>query len=188
MDSNKQGGTVVDERIKEMLEVNKKQKEFYESMEEYMSTENAEGDSFINRAWSRIRGRFHGSMAEFGIYESFGNLHKEWLGDLSEKAVFDLGCYDGNPLTIEIADKASEYYGIDLSQPAVNTLNKKLADAGVQNAKAESVDFLSPEFQELHKNKWDVVYAHSVAHHFEHFELFLENVKNILKPDGFVIT
>ena len=188
MNTNKQGGTVVDERLKEMLEVNKKQKEFYESMQEYMNTENAEGDSFINRGWSRVRARFHQSMAEFGLYDDLSRLHTEWVGDLTGRKVFDLGCYDGYPGTIKMAVEAEEYYGIDLSEPAINVLNKKLKEAGAPNAKAESVDFLSPEFQEKHKNKWDVVYAHAVAHHFEHFELFLENVKNIMKDDGIVVT
>ena len=177
-----------EQKLQEMLNVNVKQKEFYESMEEYMNVENTEGDSLVNRIWSRIRGRFHGSMAEFGIYEAFGDMHKVWLGDLSNKDLLDLGCYDGNPLTIDIARQTKSYFGIDLSEPAINTLNQKLQKAGVKNAKAAAVDFLTPEFQNKYKNKFDIIYAHSVAHHFEHFDVFLEAVKNVLKPGGQVIT
>lgn len=60
----------------EIIEVNKKQKEFY----------NVKKKNFATQIWSNIR---HGLLAnirkEIGISNQVYALHKEWLGDLAEK-------------------------------------------------------------------------------------------------------
>ncbi|MCF8267088.1 MAG: class I SAM-dependent methyltransferase [Ignavibacteriales bacterium] len=107
------------------------------------------------------------------------------MGNLSNKNVLDLGCFSGNPLSLEIAAKAKTYLGVDLSQKAIEELNGKLKNAGLTNAEAKSVDFLSPEFGD---DKFDIIYAHSVMHHFKHFDVFIEKLSRHLKPGGRVIS
>jgi SAM-dependent methyltransferase len=104
---------------------------------------------------------------------------------LSGKKVLDLGCYQGNSLSLFIAERAESYLGVDLSRPAIDRLRAKLEARGLKHAQARAVDFLDPNFTE---SGFDVIYAYSVAHHFRHFELFLKVLAAKLAPGGIVVT
>ena len=175
-----------DQRVAKMLSINKKQKAFYEKIE--IKTINDE-ENFIAKTWGKIRHRIHHDAAgDLRVWTDLYDKHWEWMGDLSDKSLLDLGCYIGNPLSLQIAEKSGDYFAIDLSEKAINVYKDTLQKAKLKNARAEAVDFLSPAFQEKYKDHFDIVYAHSVAHHFEHFDVFLENLSNVLKPGGKVIT
>jgi len=172
-------------QLQEMQAINKQQKAFYEIKEGYTISPER---NFLSKTWVRIRNKAHTAAADFGMYHNLYRIHREWLGDLADSNLLDLGCYSGNPLSLEIAEKSKSYLGIDLSESAIKLLDGKLKEKNVSNARAEAVDFLSDEFQQKYKGHFDVVYAHSVAHHFKHFELFLEYLANVLSPNGIVIS
>ena len=175
-----------DQRVAKMLMINKQQKAFYEKVE--IKTINDE-ENFIAKIWGKIRHKVHHDAAgDLKVWTDLYQLHWEWMGDLTKQSVLDLGCYIGNPLSLDIAKKSKSYYAIDLSEKAIHLFQQTLAQQQIPNATAEAIDFLSPEFQNRYKESFDIVYAHSVAHHFEHFDVFLENLSNILKPGGMVIT
>lgn len=168
-----------------MLQINKRQKSFYESEEEMLLESKGNKATQIWRKMRRSQQRYREML---GIDELVYKKHWEWLGDLSDKKVLDLGCYSGNPKSLDIAKKSKSYLGIDLSEPAINLLKENLEAAQIPNARAESVDFLEADFQGKYKNHFDVIYAHSVAHHFKYFDAFLECVDNCLAEDGIVVT
>lgn len=168
-----------------MLDINKRQKAFYESEEEM--TLASKGNK-MTQIWRKMRRAQQEYRKTLGIDHTVHEKHWEWMGDLSDKHVLDLGCYSGNELSLEIAEKSKTYLGIDLSAPAIDVLKKDLEERQISHAKAEAVDFLHEDFQNKYKNHFDVIYAHSVAHHFEYFEVFLECVKNCLSENGKVIT
>lgn len=89
--------------------------------------------------------------------------------------------HEKNPY-LDSGGKASDL-GIDLSERAIDSLNRDLKAAGLHGPrmKAEEVDFLSPDFDEA---GFDVVYAKSVLHHFEHLGTRLEVLRAKLAPDG----
>lgn len=160
--------------LEESLEINKKQKEFYNTKKKNSAT----------KIWSYLRGKLLSDFRkELNISEQVYNQHKEWLGDLSDKKVLDLGCYAGNYLSLYLAEHSKSYLGVDLSDKAIGQLNEKLS--GFPNATAESIDFLSPEFTE---KDFDIIYAYGVLHHFENLDLLIGKLKEKLAPNAYIVT
>ena len=155
-------------------EVNKKQKEFYENKKK----------NFVTKIWSYFRnGLLNRIRQNIGVQDEIYQLHKNWLGDLSNKKVLDLGCYEGNSLSYYLASNSAKYIGIDLSEKGIDILNQKFKS--LPNAFGVSADFLSPEFKE--KN-FDVIYAYGVLHHFQNTNEIIEKLKEKLNPDGKIIS
>lgn len=166
----------------EILEVNKQQKEFYDAE----SSDRQKHRNFISNIWANTRnGLLHDFRKEFDIRDRVYEEHKVWFGDLSDKRVLDLGCYAGNFLSMHVARQAKEYVGIDLSDHAIDKLNKKLIAENLTNAKAISVDFFSDDFKE---GPFDLIYAMGVLHHFENFELLADRLNEKLAPGGMIIS
>ena len=174
-----------DPEIQRMLSVNQAQKRFYENRHD---AELRSRGNRLTRAWRRLRRIQQAFRKELGIDDDVNRLHLEWLGDLSQKSVLDLGCYEGNDLSVDIARASSSYLGIDLSSSAIQVLRGKLHKEEISNAEARALDFLSSDFQETYRGKFDVIYAQSVAHHFQYFDVFLRCARNVLSQDGIVVT
>lgn len=158
----------------EILETNQKQKEFYNYKKKNTAT----------KIWSFLREKTLKQMRrKIGILDESYDLHKKWFGDLSNKKVLDLGCFEGNHLSLYLAEHSKEYIGLDLSDLAIAKLNEKLA--GIPHAKAVSVDFLSDEFAD---KDFDIIYAYGVLHHFPNVDLLIAKLQEKLAPNGFVIS
>ena len=163
----------------EILELNKRQKEFYNS-------ETHPQKNFASKLWSNFRnGALSDFRKKFDIKDRVYAEHKIWLGDISDKKILDLGCLRGNALSIYMAQNAKEYIGIDLSDVAIASLQKNIEKSNCKNARAIAVDFLSPEF---HQTDFDIIYAYGVLHHFENFDLLVAKLKEKLKSGGTIIS
>lgn len=164
----------------DILEINKRQKEFY-------NTEGAKSKkNFASKLWSNFRnGALSDFRKKFDIKDRVYDEHKLWLGDLADKKILDLGCLRGNALSLYMAENAKEYIGIDLSDVAIAHLQKRIEDRQFYNARALAVDFLSPEFPQ---QDFDVIYAYGVLHHFENFDLLISKLKEKLKIGGIIIS
>lgn len=163
-----------------MLSTNQRQTEFYD---EHGHNLNKSSSGIASRVWGWARNRMKDYRRETGIKDAIRNFQKESLGDLTGKRVLDLGCYDGNSMSIHMAKSCDSYLGVDLSSKAITKLNEKLSD--YPNAEGMAVDFLSPDFQ---PQPFDVIYANSVMHHFEHFDAFLSVLRSHLAPGGYVVS
>lgn len=165
--------------LESTLETNKAQKEYYNSTEKKKR-------NFPSRIYARLRnGMLSDFRAKYSIKQKVYDQHKEWLGNLEDKKVLDLGCLRGNALSLYMAKNSKEYWGIDLSDVAIAELNTKLVGSGMENAKAVAADFLSPEFEE---SEFDIIYAYGVLHHFENFDLLLSKLEEKLATNGVVIS
>lgn len=166
--------------VNETIELNKKQKEFYNT------TEEKERNNLPTRIWFSIR---NGIMTKyrksFNITDRVYAVHKEWLGDLKDKKILDLGCFNGNVLSLYLAENAKEYIGIDLSDVAIAELSRKIEEHHCPNAKALSVDFLSSEFPD---KDFDIIYAYGVLHHFENLDILISKLNEKLKKGGIIIS
>lgn len=160
--------------MKEQELVNKRQKEFYQSFKK----------NFATKLWFSLR---NGMLTRFrkavNVEKFVIDQHAEWLGDLHHKKVLDLGCYAGNSLSIYLAKNAREYIAIDLSEPAINRLNKRLVN--YPNARAEAVDFLSSEFNE---SNFDLIYAYGVLHHFKNVDKLINILNDKLAAKGRIVS
>lgn len=163
----------------EILDINLRQKEFYNSTEKKKK-------NFASTIWSNLRnGALNDFRTKFDIRDRVYEEHKVWLGDMSDKKILDLGCLRGNSLSLYMAQNAKEYIGIDLSDVAIASLQKNIEMHNCKNASAIAVDFLSPEF---HQTNFDIIYAYGVLHHFENFDLLISKLNEKLSPNGVIIS
>jgi 2-polyprenyl-3-methyl-5-hydroxy-6-metoxy-1,4-benzoquinol methylase len=155
-------------------EINKRQKEFYQNFDK----------NFATKIWYSVR---NGVLTKFrksvGVESIVIKQHSEWIGDLKDKKVLDLGCYAGNSLSMHLAKNAGEYIAIDLSEQAIKNLNQRLEN--FPNAKAKAVDFLSNEFED---NNFDLIYAYAVLHHFKDVDQLIDKLNQKLASGGKIIT
>jgi len=158
----------------EILETNKKQKEFYNNIKQ----------NYFTKLWARFRnGILNKIRKNIGVHDQAYNLHKVWFGDLSNKKVLDLGCFAGNYLSLYLAENSKQYIGIDLSDVAIDKLSDKLKS--FPNAKAIAVDFLSDDFTE---RDFDLVYAYGVLHHFPSTDILINRLNEIMSPNASLIS
>lgn len=163
-----------------MLLTNQKQKKFYNE------TNNKKKKNIPSRIWSGLRnGLLANYRRNFNISEKVYAQHKIWLGELSDKKILDLGCLRGNALSIYMATNSKEYVGIDLSDVAIQDLQKKLEKANCKNARALAIDFLSDDFID---KDFDIIYAYGVLHHFENFDVLINKLKEKLNTNGQIIS
>lgn len=169
----------MNEEVAKVLETNIRQKEFYNSTEKAKK-------NLPTKIWSLVRnGLLSDYRKNYNIKDRVYEEHKVWMGDLRDKKVLDLGCLRGNALSLYLAENAKQYVGIDLSDNAINDLQKKIDNVQCKNAKALAIDFLSPEFTE---KDFDIIYAYGVLHHFENFDILLNKLNEKLAADGVIIS
>ncbi len=169
----------MDQETKDTIDINKKQKEFYNSTKK-------DKKNFVSRIWSKLRNETLSSYTkQFNLKEKVYNHHKLWLDDLKDKKILDLGCFRGNALSVYMAKNCKEYIAIDLSDVGIQVLNNKITAEECKNAKAIAVDFLSEEFG--HDN-FDIIYAYGVLHHFQHVDLLIEKLNEKLASGGSIIS
>lgn len=164
----------------EMLDINQRQTEFYEAHGHSLNTSTT---GLPNRVWGWARGRMKEYRRTIGIKDAIREHQYSAVGDLTGKRVLDLGCYDGNSMSVHLARSAESYVGVDLSSKAIGILNEKISE--FPNARGEAADFLSPDFK---PEPFDLIYANSVMHHFQHFDAFLGVLSSHLKPKGQVVS
>ena len=153
---------------------NLRQKEFY----------NTKINNWATNIWSYFRnGILNKTRKNIGIEREVLELHLKWCGDLSEKKVLDLGCYEGNALSIHLAKNSKEYLGIDLSEIGIGKLSQKIKN--ITKAEAKTIDFLSPEFNET---GFDLIYAYGVLHHFRDMDFLITKLREKLTENGQIIS
>lgn len=158
----------------DIIALNEKQAQFYDTKKR----------NWITGVWSAVRTKSLGSIRrDLGIQQQIYATHKTWLGDLSNKKVLDLGCYEGNALSLYLAEHSKSYLGIDLSQKGITTLSKRIEKH--PHATAKAIDFLSDDFTE---RDFDIVYAYGVIHHFENIDVLFEQLHTVLAPSGTIIS
>ena len=155
-------------------DVNLRQKEFYNTKKKNLAT----------RTWSYFRnGILNKTRKNIGMEKEILDLHLKWFGDLSKKKVLDLGCFEGNSLSIHLAKNSKQYLGIDLSEKGIGQLSNKIRD--ISNAEAVAIDFLSNDFNE---KGFDLIYAYGVLHHFQDINYLISKLQEKLVEKGQIIS
>ena len=160
----------------EIIEINKKQKDFYNNKSKSRNLPTRIWYYFRERTLKKIR-------KDIGILSESYEIHKAWFGDLSNKKVLDLGCFAGNHWTLYLAEKSKKYIGLDLSDVAIQRLSEIIKP--FPNAEAIAADFLSEEFAE---KDFDIIYAYGVLHHFQNPDVLIEKLNEKLALGGIIIS
>lgn len=83
-----------------------------------------------------------------------------------------------------MAQNSKEYVGLDLSDIAIEKLNKRLS--GIPGAKAIAADFLSDiDFPD---KDFDIIYAYGVLHHFQNPDVLIKKLDEKLAPKGIIVS
>ncbi len=172
----------------DMLIVNERQKDFYESRYEATEIKKQVAERAANGltnlwTWLRYKLMLLGQVAR--VYDQIDCLHQAWMYDIQHAHVLDLGCFVGNSLSLWIAEHCADYTGIDLSEQATATLDNTLREKHLDHARAYKQDFLANTFAD---NSFDLIYAHAVLHHFQDMDVLLEELYRVLKPGGMIIS
>ncbi len=91
--------------------------------------------------------------------------------------VLDIGCYDGT-LGKLLIDKKNEVYGIEI--------NKEVAEIAKQKGLEVKIQDVESSFG-FEDNFFDVVVAGEIIEHVLDTDFFIDEIKRVLKPDGFLI-
>ena len=160
----------------ETIKINEKQKEFYNYKDN--------NKNLLTKIWYSLREKILKKIRkDIGILSESYAIHKIWFGDLSDKKVLDLGCFDGNNLSLYLAQNSKRYIALDLSDVAINKLAERLKP--YPNAKAIAADFLSIDFIE---SDFDIIYAYGVLHHFQNTDVLIAKLDEKLASNGLIIS
>ena len=101
--------------------------------------------------------------------------------DLNGKKVLEIGCGMGSHASL-FAKAGANYTGIDITNKAVETTNKRLELFSInQKAKAIQVDAENMPFE---SNTFDFVWSWGVIHHSSNTEKIVSEIYRVLKPEG----
>ena len=171
------------EEIDDMRQINEAQRKYYEQAD---GTATSEANNFLTNAYRQLRGAAYDVLQSIEVDRTIRERHRSWLpSDLSGQAVLDLGAGTGTELSVELARRSGDYVATDLSSSSLDVLQEKLEEAGVSDYTRIQGDFLDPDFP---KTGYDVVYAHSVMHHFRHLDPFLDILSERMNAGGVVLT
>ncbi|BAU23572.1 hypothetical protein THC_1201 [Caldimicrobium thiodismutans] len=123
------------------------------------------------------------TIFHLGIGESLGEDYKAFFKHIPLKSgrLLDVGCGDGRFLK-RAQEMGFEVWGIDFDRKSVEVCREK---RGLKNVYAMSLEeFVN--FAEKEGLKFDVITFFAVLEHQDKPKEFLENVKRLLKPGGFI--
>lgn len=171
------------DRVEVMRQINKEQKRYYE---EGNATLTSSQNTVATNIYRWLRSRALNSLDSVEIDRTVHALHRQWAPEnLETKRVLDLGAGTGTELSTELARDSGEYVAIDLSASSLEILRSRLEEEGADNFFLVQADFLEDNF---HGETFDVVYAHSVLHHFKFLDPFLETLRNRMVDGGVVLS
>ena len=106
------------------------------------------------------------------------------LPKLDKPRILDIGCGSGVP-TMELARLGQgEVIGIDIDQPALDKLNRKIGEAGftsrVQAVNCSILDMVFPD------ESFDIIWSEGSIFVIG-FERAIREWKRLLKPNGFIV-
>jgi len=93
--------------------------------------------------------------------------------------VLDIGCGDGLISSLIANATGAKVYGVDISREAVSKAMKNGIIAKVMNVDEDEFPF--------EKDSFDAVFCGDLLEHLYDTEKLLENVRQILKPNGYLI-
>jgi SAM-dependent methyltransferase len=168
-----------EDRKAQTLAINKAQAQYYDQAN---GSKPSGVNSWMTNLWRTMRYRAIGSVFK----QNKGVIHaiqKDWMGDISQAKILELGSGSGSFLTKYMAENCGIYHAVDLSAVKMAELRGKFGH--IPHARFFVADFLSDAFSE---GDYDIIFAQSVIHHFRYTDVLFDKIDAKLKAGGRVIT
>lgn len=177
-------------KLSQTIEINKKQAEFYnnislkEDEELFKGYGKNKSANFITRLWARLRYAHQDAFEDIGVDKIKESFLMERCKEKSGGRFLEIGCFRGTRFSDPIIEYAGSYTGIDLSANAISAFQDTVNKDG-RSAKVELIagDLL----QHAPEEKYDILFAHGVLHHFESPEILFERLNFLIKPGGILL-
>lgn len=114
-------------------------------------------------------------------------LFKNYLNDVSQKKVLEIGSAPGWRLIEFNRRLSADVYGIDFTQNGCVLNRKFFVKAGVLPDNCIYGDFQDERFQNKYKEYFDIVVSFGLIEHFRNPGITLKSHLNFLKKDGILI-
>ena len=99
------------------------------------------------------------------------------------KRVLDIACGEGYGSFLLKEAGALSVVGVDISETSISQAKKLFADKNLEYLVAD----LNKPLSLFKKHEFDVVISAETIEHLENPEIFLESIKQLIKPDGIII-
>ena len=115
----------------------------------------------------------------------FGTYKSKIINEcrISGGKILEIGC-GGGWLSLELARNGLDVTGLDVSEKRLN-IGKQYAERNNVKINYIKADINNYEFKE--SENYDVIVAWDSLHHFINLDIIMGKLKEILKPDGFLI-
>ncbi len=108
------------------------------------------------------------------------------LPTLSNLSVLDLGCGMGEHMALYLQQGAKFVAGVDLSQAMLKAAQQKLSQPSWQD-KYSLHQAPMETFHTLNLGKFDLITSSFAFHYIDDFKALLANIKQSLKPNGYLV-
>lgn len=177
-------------KVSRVIEINKKQAEYYDSISRREDEELFTGygrnksANFITKLWARLRYAHQDAFEDIGVDTIKETFLIEHCKEKSGGRFLEIGCFRGTRYSDPIIELAGAYTGIDLSANAIASFRNTVEKDG----RANKVELIAGDLL-LHtaEEKYDVLFAHGVLHHFESSEILFEHLNSLIKPGGILL-
>ena len=176
--------------ISRAIETNKKQAEFYnnislkEDEELFTGYGRNKSANFMTKLWARLRYAHQDAFEDIGVDTIKETFLIERCKEKSGGRFLEIGCFRGTRFSDPIIEYAGAYTGIDLSSNAISAFQDTVEEDG----RASKIELIAGDLlQHVPEEKYDVLFAHGVLHHFESPELLFEHLNSLIKPGGILL-
>lgn len=177
--------------LKQMKAVNTAQAAFYESIQDAERAANSKDGyvrnaraGWVTRIWGALRSYRKKLLKDYGTREHVEDRVRNFMLDASRGNVLEIGCFNGTRNSLWLARRCSHYTGLDLSPSALQVLRAKLGSEGLDTrAELRAGDLL--DFTT--KERFDLVYAQGVLHHFQHPHILFPFIHSLMKPGALLV-
>ena len=172
------------------IEINKKQAEFYnnislkEDEELFTGYGRNKSANLITKLWARLRYVHQDAFEDIGVDTIKEQFLLERCKEKSGGRFLEIGCFRGTRYSDPIIECAGAYTGIDLSSSAISAFQNTVDKDG----RSKKIELIAGDLlQHIPEEKYDVLFAHGVLHHFESPEVLFERLNSLVKPGGILL-
>ena len=142
-------------------------------------------ESYWTTLWDRQQHKVRHLRRAYVANRQLAKLFHSALTGFKKPTLIELGCADSLWLPYLAQHYNSECYGVDFSELGCQLAERNLARAGMKGTIICEDLF---EFAKTHRTTFDFLYSMGLIEHFSTPQAILEEMYNLLKPGGTMLT